>query len=220
MQFAVTQDSLPTLSVIPAGNYTSDELGIEIAKEMNTQFGVSVPRFASEYRKTQNAFTVKWLDSYTSTTVTFFRLFTNSEASLIISQTSAYYTAANVKRSINDLIKNYNPNAIYITNSPFLSGSLDMSPLCNAYLTCTGLGNFSTVSLTGDRNIIKKIPLNGKPGDIIYDSSQTGVDYLDCSRQTLSRISFQLIDNYGRIIDLHGFHWSFSLVFSRVQNGI
>ncbi len=93
-----------------------------------------------------------------------------------------------------------------------------MNPLCNVYLSCTGLGNFNTVSLTGDRNIIKNIPINGLPGAIMYDSSQTGVDYLDCSRQTLSRISAQLKDNYGQIIDLHGIHWSFSLVFSRVQN--
>ena len=95
-----------------------------------------------------------------------------------------------------------------------------MSPLRNVYLSCTGLGNFSTTSLTGDRNIIKKIPINGQPGAIIYDSTQTGVDHLDCSRQTLSRISFQLKDNFGQLINLHGIHWSFSLVFSRIQNGI
>jgi hypothetical protein len=59
-----------------------------------------------------------------------------------------------------------------------------------------------------------------QPGDVIFDSSQTGVDYLDCSRQTLSRISFQLRDNFGRILDARGIHWSFPLVFARIQNGI
>ena len=214
LQLVGTTQIAPTQSIIPAGIYTSEELGIAIVKEMNGQFGTA-PRFASEYRKAQNAFVIKWLDSYIGTDQTkFFKIFTNSEA------VALGYDARFIKRSINEFIKNYTSDVVYVKSFPFVSGYLDMNPTRNAYLSCTGLGNFSTVSLTGDRNIIKKIPVNGNPGDIIYDQSQTGVDYLDCSRQTLSRISFQLKDNFGRILDLHGIHWSFSLVFSRVQNGI
>ena len=43
-----------TMSVILAGTYTSDELGIAIVKEMNGQFLSTAPRFASEYRKAQH----------------------------------------------------------------------------------------------------------------------------------------------------------------------
>jgi hypothetical protein len=39
------------------------------------------------------------------------------------------------------------------------------------------------------------------------------MDYLDCSHQTLSRISFNLIDIYGRVLDLNDNHISFSIVF-------
>ena len=68
-------------------------------------------------------------------------------------------------------------------------------------------------------DIIKKIPVNAVYGDVIYYESATGLDYLDCSHQTLSRVSFQLRDIFGNIIDLNGAHISFSIVFSRVQNG-
>ena len=86
-------------------------------------------------------------------------------------------------------------------------------------MTSSGLGNFNTMTITGNRNVIKKIPVSAAHGDIIFDQVVTGMDYLDCSRQTLSRISFKLIDIYGTVIDLHDNHISFSIVFSRVQNG-
>jgi hypothetical protein len=75
------------------------------------------------------------------------------------------------------------------------------------------------MSVAGDRNIVKKIPVNAPHGDVIFDQTVTGMDYLDCSRQTLSRLSFQLRDVFGNIIDLNENHISFSIVFSRIQNG-
>ena len=86
-------------------------------------------------------------------------------------------------------------------------------------MTSSGIGNFNTVSVAGERNIIKKIPVNAGHGEVIFDQTITGMDYLDCSRQTLSRISFQLRDVYGNIINLNGKHISFYIVFSRVQDG-
>ena len=94
-----------------------------------------------------------------------------------------------------------------------------MIPRRNLYLCCSGLGNFNTVTLNGNRNVVKKIPVTANPGDMIFDQTVTGMDYLDCSGQTLSRISFQLTDAYGNVINLHQNHFSFSLVFSRVQDG-
>jgi hypothetical protein len=224
MQLLGFPGALPRMDYIPTGVYTTEELGVAIVKVMNAYFGpAATARFESRYTKAQNALTIKWVDSYNANNgVSFFCIFTNSQISEIIAGAPAsggVYSQIHLDRSINDLLKNTG-GLNYTKTFPFVSGSLDMNPLRNAYLTCTGLGNFSTMSLTGDRNIIKKIPLNGQPGSIIYDSSQTGVDYLDCSRQTLSRISFKLTDIYGRTINLRGFHWSFSLVFSRIQNGI
>ena len=47
---------------------------------------------------------------------------------------------------------------------------------------------------------------------MIYDDAVLGIDYIDVSRQTLSRLEFQLKDSFGNIIDSHGNHWSCSLV--------
>ncbi len=140
-------------------------------------------------------------------------IFTNNE------MVQSGFSISQIKRSINGLLKNYIDNMVWTKGQPFVSGFVDMSPVRIAYLTCSGLGNFNTLSLFGDRSIIKKIFMNGNPGDVIYDQSRTGMDYLDCSHQTLVRISLQLRDNYGRTLNVHGIHWSFSLVFSRVQNG-
>ena len=209
MQF----DNTFRIATITPGNYTTAELGTEIARAIND--GYSAPRFATEFRKSQGAIIIKWADSYMlNDQVKSFKVFTISE---VIARGAS---ASRIKRSINDMLKNFTSNMNYAKSQPFISGPVDMNPVRNAYLTCTGLGNFNTMSLTGDRNIIKKISITGQPGDIIFDSSQTRVDYLGCSRQTLSRISFQLRDNFGRILDARGIHWSFPLVFSRVQNGI
>ena len=52
---------------------------------------------------------------------------------------------------------------------------------------------------------------------MIYDDAVLGIVYLDCSRQTLSRIELQLRDAYGKKMNLHGNHWSCSLVFAKFK---
>ena len=206
------ENALKQITLTP-GNYTASEFGAEIIRAINS--GLSTVKFAGLFRKSQGAIIIRRDDAYIGTDqVKSFKILTDSE------MLARGVSTALIKRSANNLLKNFTSDRVYVKSFPFTSGYVDMNPVRNAYLSCTGLGNFSTMSLTGDRNIIKKIPLNGAPGDIIFDSSQTGVDYLDCSRQTLSRISFQLKDNFGTILNLRGIHWSFSLVFSRIQNGI
>ncbi len=61
--------------------------------------------------------------------------------------------------------------------------------------------------------------MNAGHGEVIFDHTVSGMDYLDCSRQTLSRLSFALRDVYGTVIDLNENHVSFSIAFSRVQDG-
>ena len=85
IQVAGTQGALPTQSQIPAGNYTSEELGVAIVKQMNGQFATTAPRFASEYRKAQNAIVIKWLETTNNTDQTkFFNIFTNSVAAYVV----------------------------------------------------------------------------------------------------------------------------------------
>jgi hypothetical protein len=118
---------------------------------------------------------------------------------------------------MNYTLKNFVLKAYDTTD--FVSGYIDVYPIRNIYMTASGLGNFNTISVAGDRNIVKKILVNAPHGDVIFDQTVTGMDYLDCSHQTLSRLSFQLRDVYGTVLELNGNHISFSIVFSRVQDG-
>jgi len=190
---------------VPPGNYSVKDLGLAIVSAMNTAAGVSA--FESAYDVRTNALTI-YLTSAFSTNP--FEIHTDAYLA------ASGYSYAN--KTMNSLLKNFTSKG-YNTNA-FVSGYIDMYPLRNIYMTCSGLGNFNTMSISGDRNIIKKIPVNAGHGEVIFDQTVTGMDYLDCSHQTLSRISFKLKDVFGNIIDLHGNHLSFSIVFSRVQNGI
>ena len=115
------------------------------------------------------------------------------------------YCASALKYALNALFKNVTAK-VNTTSSPFVSGFIDMYPFRNVYVTSSGLGKFNTISVAGDRNIIKKIPVGAGHGELFFDQTVTGMGYLDCSRQTLSRISFQLRDVCGNIIDTHGNH--------------
>ena len=52
---------------------------------------------------------------------------------------------------------------------------------------------------------------------MIFSNVTSGNDYLDCSRQTLKTLQFQLQDVSGNVIQLHGSHVSFSIVFDKYR---
>jgi len=196
---------------VPPGVYSVTALGAAIATGMSNK-AISAglvpgagPHFTHEYNNLKQTITIQLTNSLHSFTIL-------TDAELKVDGNTAV-----LARSINGLIKNYTSKPV--NNSPFVSGYIDLNPMRNVYLNCSGLGNFNTVTLTGNRNVVKKIPVNAGPGDVIFDQNVTGMDYLDCSGQTLSRISFRLTDAYNRIVNLHGNHFSFSIVFSRVQDG-
>ena len=191
--------------VIP-GNYTTATLGAAIATAMNNAYALGAS-FESIYNASTNKLSIALLVTLQATNA--FQIFTD------VLFKEKYPSL--VARSINGVIKNtvqqdYN-------NNDHLTGYIDMSPLRNIYMTASGLGNFNTMSVAGDRNIVKKIPVTAEHGNVIFDQTVTGMDYLDCSRQTLSRLSFALRDVYGTVIELNDCHISFSIVFSRVQDG-
>ena len=52
---------------------------------------------------------------------------------------------------------------------------------------------------------------------MLFDGAEAGFDFLDVSRRALQRIEFKLQDSFGKVLDLRGNHWSFSLGF-RLHN--
>jgi hypothetical protein len=192
------------IAYVPPGEYSSQDLGVAIATAMNTAYGVG-NRFESTYDNSTHKITIKLMAGFINP----FQIYTDTE-----------FKAKNpslVNRSMNLTLKNFVLKAY--DNTDHVTGYIDIYPIRNIYMTASGLGNFNTISVAGDRNIIKKIPVNAPHGDVIFDQTVTGMDYLDCSQQTLSRLGFQLRDVFGNILELNGNHISFSIVFSRVQDG-
>ena len=201
LQFMYLDTTRRTVT-IPEGNYNITTLASAMSDGMNDVIDATLVDYDVNLKN--NTFQILLAPNYTTGQ---FKILTDSEI-----------TTQSIKnRSINTMLKNFVSKGM--DNSPFVSGYIDLVPIRNLYLSCSGLGNFNTMTLSGNRNIVKKIPVNAGPGEIIFDQTVTGMDYLDCSGQTLSRISFQLKDAYGKTVDLHGNHFSFSIVFSRVQNG-
>ena len=208
---AFKYNSTPVLyAYVPPGNYSTANLGIAIATALNAALSlvlITTNPFESFYDSVTNKLT--------------FKLVTAAQTSIFQMLTDVEFKAASptlVVRSMNTTLKHFALKPFDSSND--VSGYIDIYPIRNIYMTASGLGNFNTMSVAGDRNIVKKIPVNAAHGDVIFDQTVTGMDYLDCSHQTLSRLSFALRDVFGAVLDLNENHISFSIVFSRVQDGI
>ena len=117
-------------------------------------------------------------------------------------------------------INNYLINNIPKVNnnaSPYVSPYVNLNPIRNLYITSGNFGGYNTMSISGERGIVKKVPVRANFNEMIYDDAVLGIDYLDCSRQSLSRLEFQLKNAYGNYINLHGNHWSCSIIFAKMK---
>ena len=115
--------------------------------------------------------------------------------------------------SINKMIQN---DTSYEPSTTFQTGYVNLYPNRNLYIVSPNLGKFDTMSVSGERKILKKVPVNAGYNEMIYDQTVLANDYIDCSRQLLGRLEFQLKDLYGNVMDLQGNYWSFSLLFTKV----
>jgi hypothetical protein len=68
----------------------------------------------------------------------------------------------------------------------------------------------------GEAGIIRKIPVTSDYGYVIQEKFYMEYDLIECSKQTLSVLEFQLKDARGNIIPLHGSNVSFSVVFRQL----
>ncbi len=104
-----------------------------------------------------------------------------------------------VLRNMDGESKTY--NNFYKNN--YVSGYLGLHPVRNIYMVSSNIGNYNTMGSSGERNILKKIPVIANPGELIFDKITSSSDYIDVSRQTLRALHFQLKDSLGNVINLH-----------------
>ena len=132
-----------------------------------------------------------------------FRIFTDAELPAQ-GWTAPYY-------SINTMIQN---DTAYDADLIFMTGYVNLFPNRNLYIVSPNLGKFDTMSVSGERKILKKVPVNAGYNEMIYDQTILANDFIDCSRQLLGRLEFQLKDLYGNVMNLNGNYWSCSLLFA------
>ena len=104
----------------------------------------------------------------------------------------------------------------YQSNIPYVSGVLDLQLIRNISMH-SNLANYNTIGPQGEATIIKKIPVTANYNEMIFDGEMVSNDFLDCSRQTWRRLEFQLRNAKGELVNLHGNHVSFSIIFSQMN---
>ena len=112
-------------------------------------------------------------------------------------------------QSANELLTNFEPQDA----ETFQTGIINLLRYRNLYLTCPTLSNYTTISPSGNANVIKKIPVNADYGSFIYCNRFAVHDYIDVSALLLTRLVFRICDSYGKVVNLRGVPVSFSLIF-------
>ena len=197
-EFWFRLNSTNYVAYIAEGNYTLTTLNDILVKEMNLDQNL----FTAAPNVLNNTIGIK-----TSSTFPF-AILTDAQ----IKQLSPQWEARSINSILNHTIQKSNT-----INSPFVSGYINLIPLRNIYLNSSNLGSFNSLNISGSRNTIKKIPINANFNEMVFYQAVLGIDYIDVSKQTLSRLEFSLTDVYGRVINLNGNHFSFSLIFARLN---
>ena len=104
--------------------------------------------------------------------------------------------------SINTVSENTTAKVV-LTNDSFKPGFIDLFPIRNLYLISNTLGTHNSMIINGEWFILKKIPVNAGYNEMVYDKTVLGMDYLDCSNQTLSHIDFKIKDLAGNTMSIY-----------------
>ena len=212
---------------IPEGNYTGESLASAIQQAFKKIEGD--PQDSS---KTIYKYTVNWDPVQES-----IQIIPDASANVIQSNgnyngfeilTDATRGYPNQITQLNDLLGNFGASVKHartdlgqpglevtpIVDNWYISKRIDFLRIKFVYIKSPNLGTFKTLGSFGERTIIKKVPVTAPQGELIIDDTRSGFDILDCSRQTLRKLEFQLTDERGNTLDLHTHDVSFSLIFS------
>ena len=104
--------------------------------------------------------------------------------------------------------KSENPDVIWA------GGVIILARVTECYLRSPDLSNMNTMDSNGRYDVLRRIPLSSDFGTLVVGSDTLSqCDYMDVSERCFSRLSFQLTDSHGNVLDLHNHDWSFALCF-------
>ena len=204
-----------TIKIDP-GNYTS----VDFADELHNKCKLIINDLPNVSQKNIITYNYKkntiFFDS--EHTVYKFRILTPQDlkTDYIHDKYNKSYDVINPK-DFNEIIGNLEGVSTYHRfPSAFETKAINLQTIRNLYLH-SSIGNYNSLTVSGESTIIKKIPVSANKGEYIFDQVMTSNDFGDCSNQTIRTINFQLKDSQGNDINLHGNNWSFSIIFSRME---
>ena len=83
----------------------------------------------------------------------------------------------------------------------------------NLYSMWQALGTYDSINVASKYGILKEIPVHVNYKELINGRTLLAFDYLDCSRQTSSRIDIKIKYAFGNVIHLHGHDVSILLLY-------
>ena len=199
--------------IIPPGNYN----GVNLAAEMQTAIQERFPEINCVYNAGRGTITIS--NSYN------FRILTEPNA-LLMQQSGKFWHDANGVmtilqegnlNSINDVIRHSVDIPVADRSTTFETEFLDLINAHNIYMHCPNLGHYNCVGVRGENSIVKKVPVSSSFGYMILDSVVAPHDKIDVSRQSIKTLHFTLKNVHGNIINLHGAHCSWSLIFQTIE---
>ena len=118
--------------------------------------------------------------------------------------------------SSNELISNFQ-SVVGNTATP-AQYHINLTSVRNIYIRSPNISSFNTIGCNGESSIIKKIPINASPGEMITSFITSSTDFIPCNNLTLRTIEIQLHDVNGNLTNLHGSNWSFSILFDLMNS--
>ena len=193
---------------LPSRNYTREE----VASRLTTLFDEldDVPLTVGEdpFRNIIRIFLPE--DSNRS-----FMVFTNQDLLNRCNGTwkGEFYIQSN-PQSINQMIGNSDKHMqVYSASNIFEGGQFNILPHATLYIVSPELTTSSNIGPQGERDILKKVLVTAGPNSLMFDKDINTDDHVDVSKRSLRSIHFRLTDVYGNTLNLHGQHWSFTLLF-------
>ena len=192
---------------IPQGSYDGPGLEAAISNILNN----SDMQFSYTVHWNPRTETISIIpDSTVTGSPRLFKVLTDNE----VNTTYVSHYGKQTPSQINALLGNVGLSTEHTNATPYTSQRVDFNKIKYLFLKSPNLGTFRTLGSFGERTVIKKIPVTVPQGQMITDDVRSGMDTLDCSKQNLKRLEFQLTDEWGTEVDLHHHDISFSLIFN------
>ena len=104
----------------------------------------------------------------------------------------------------------------YEQRSSHESGLIDLRRVHSLYVHSPSFGAYNSVGPRGERTILAKIPCSVGYGQlVVFQGAASEHDYIEAGVSGLTTLRLELRDAGGRLLNLHGTHWSATLLFER-----